>query len=124
MVGGVSQWPVHTMRSRSRAVTEHAPARLLVRWPPGSGADGDQYDPKSELRAKARSMPFMAYTGRPPSAPDPRTRLSARGDDRNEVGRTAGSVIDARRGGLSGRHDRPSGRHGRSAAGQVAPPGR
>src|SRR5690349_7239896 len=82
MVGGVSQWPVHTMRSRSRAVTEHAPARLLVRWPPGSGADGDQYDPKYELRAKARSMPFMAYTGRPPSAPDPRTRVSARGDDR------------------------------------------
>ena len=59
-------------------VTEHAPARLLVRWPPGSGAEGNQYGPKIECRAEPRSMPFMAYTGaRRPDAQlvDPLLRL-------------------------------------------------
>ena len=53
---------------------------------------------------------------RPPTAtvvtsgPDPRTREPGARDDRNEVGRSAGSAMDQRLGRvLSERHDRPFG---------------
>ena len=54
--------PVHTMgpRSRRRDRVRHTPARLLVRWPPGSGAETTHDRPQNRVR---RWVPLDAVHG-------------------------------------------------------------